>query len=63
MKNTNNSTNQNNKECIYATDTPLGCCCSIVNKECMNPYVDECDEPEWEYLMRMAENYVEEDSE
>lgn len=49
------------KECIYVSETPLGYCCSIANKECINPLVEECNEPEWDSLMMSAENYVEEE--
>ena len=49
------------KECVYVADTPLGCCCTIANKECIAHYVKECNEPEWRYLMKMSEDYVEEE--
>lgn len=49
------------KECVYVADTPLGCCCTLANKECMNPYVEECNEPEWDYLKMKAEDFVEEE--
>ena len=48
-------------ECVYVADTPLGCCCTIANKECIAHYVKECNEPEWRYLMKMSEDYVEEE--
>lgn len=47
------------KECVFVSDTPLGRLCTIANKECMNSHVDECDEPKWEYLKCIAEDYVE----
>jgi hypothetical protein len=51
------------KECVYVEDTPLGYCCSFANKSCRNPNTDKCDEPYWDYLMMIAEDYVEENDE
>lgn len=50
------------KECIYVANTPLGNCCTLTNEECINPYIDECDEPEWSYLMELAEEHKEDDT-
>ena len=47
------------KECIYAADTPYGYCCTLALKECGDPLVEECDEPEWFYLKQLAEEYEE----
>ena len=52
-----------NKECIYVADTPYGRCCTIGNKPCFNPFVNKCDEPEWQYLMQLAKDYEEDDAE
>ena len=49
--------------CKQAESTPLGYYCSVTGQECLKPFSVECDEPEWDYLMRIAEDYVEEDSE
>lgn len=38
--------------CVYVSKTPLGDLCTLCNKECNSL---ECDEPKWEYLLRLAE--------
>ena len=50
------------KDCIYVADTPRGHYCTLTNKECLNLFSEECEEPEWELLMRLAEDYIEDDS-
>lgn len=50
------------KECIYAADTPYGCCCTLVCKECSDPFTEDCDEPEWFYLKQLVEEYEEDDT-
>ena len=40
-----------------------GFICEITQKKCLDPCVEECDEPYWDYLMKMAEDYVEEEVE
>ena len=47
------------KECIYAADTPYGSCCNLAIKECSDPFIEECNEPEWFYLKQLAEEYEE----
>jgi hypothetical protein len=38
--------------CVYASNTPLGTYCTLCDFVCI-PL--ECDEPKWEYLLRLAE--------
>ena len=49
-----------NVDCLYVTYTPLGDLCTLANKEC--DYLEDCEEPEWEYLMKLAEEYKEDDT-
>lgn len=44
-----------NTDCIYVSNTPLGDYCTLANKECNILYEKECDEPEWNYLTKLAE--------
>ena len=47
-------------KCVYVS---YGCYCTLTNKKCPDPYVEECDEIKWDYFMKMAEDYVEEKAE
>ena len=49
------------KDCLYVTYTPLGDLCTLANKEC--DYLEDCEEPKWEYYLRMAEEYRETNNE
>lgn len=49
------------KKCVHVEDTPLGSYCCVSKKECFDPFVEECNEPELEYLMKIAEDYMEEE--
>lgn len=49
--------------CKQLSSTPMGNFCCSTGKECFTPFATECNEPEWDYLMKMAENYVEENDE
>ena len=44
-----------NADCLYVNYTPLGDVCTLANKEC--EYLEDCDEPKWEYYFRLAEEY------
>ena len=44
-----------NADCLYVTYTHSVDLCTLVNKEC--DYLEECEEPKWEYLMKLAEEY------
>lgn len=44
-----------NTDCIYVSNTPLGDYCTFANKACDIPNGRECDEPKWDYLMKLAE--------
>lgn len=39
--------------CVYASNTPLGTYCTLCGDFVYIPL--ECDEPKWEYLLRLAE--------
>ena len=36
--------------------------CEITNKKCLDPCAEKCDEPEWDYLMKIAEDYAKEEA-
>ena len=50
-----------NMDCIYVTYTHSADLCTLANKEC--DYSKDCEEPEWEYYLRLAEDYKETDNE
>ena len=49
------------EECVYVACTPLGNCCGILNKECYDPYKEECDEPKWNYILNISRENEEND--
>ena len=50
------------KQCEYLIDIPLGYCCDIANEECnVQKCIKEQEEAKWKYLMRIAEDYSEEE--
>lgn len=46
-----------NTDCLYVTYTHYEDLCTIANKPC--DYLEECEEPLWEYYMRLAKDYEE----
>lgn len=51
------------QKCEYVNEYPWSDYCYLTHKECENQYIKECDEPYWDYLMKMAKDYVEEEAE
>ena len=49
-----------NTGCLYVRYTSLVDLCTLANKEC--DYLEDCEEPKWEYLMKLAEEYKEDDT-
>lgn len=37
--------------------------CEITDKKCPDPCAEECEEPYWDYLMKMAEDFAEKEVE
>lgn len=37
--------------------------CEVTDKKCPDLCAEECDEPYWDYLMKIAEDYAEEEHE
>lgn len=49
--------------CSQVSSTPMGNFCRVTKQECFTPFSKECVETEWDYYMKMAEDFVGEEVE